>query len=241
MTAEHSKSAKALIRPGAALKALRLKKGWSLAEVSRRSGLPTSSLSKVENDKMELTLDKLLRVSSALDTDMAHLFTVASSPSESSEPSGRRSITRAGEGKLLESPIGHYRYLAYELLNKQTIPMVIEVTARSLEEFGEFNRHPGEELVFVLEGELDLYTTSYLPVSLKKGDSLYFDSNMGHAYIALGEHPCRILSVCVAPAAELLKLMETKPQVKEKAETARHAAESTSPQAPRRQRRERSR
>jgi transcriptional regulator with XRE-family HTH domain len=240
MSAEHTRSARALIRPGAALKALRLKKGWSLAEVSRRSGLPMSSLSKVENDKMELTLDKLLRVSSALDTDMAHLFTVASSPREQPEPSGRRSITRAGEGKLLESPIGHYRYLAYELLNKQTIPMVIEVTARSLEQFGEFNRHPGEELVFVLEGELDLYTTSYLPVNLKKGDSLYFDSNMGHAYIAVGEHPCRILSVCVAPPAELLKLIETKPQQKEKAETPSAAAEAAPPQAPRRQRRHRS-
>ncbi len=217
MTAENSKSARTTIRPGAALKALRLKKGWSLAEVSRRSGLPTSSLSKVENDKMELTLDKLLRVSTALDTDMAHLFTVASEPPEAAQPSGRRSITRAGEGKLLESPIGHYRYLAHELLNKQSIPMVMEVTARNLGEFGEFNRHPGEELVFVLEGELDLYTTSYLPVSLKKGDSLYFDSNTGHAYIAVGDHPCRILSVCVAPPAELLKLMEAKPTQQERA------------------------
>ena len=216
MTAEHSKGNRTSIRPGAALKALRLKKGWSLAEVSRRSGLPTSSLSKVENDKMELTLDKLLRVSSALDTDMAHLFTVASAPPEASQPSGRRSLTRAGEGKLLESPIGHYRYLAYELLNKQSIPMIIEVSARNLEAFGEFNRHPGEELVFVLEGELDLYTTSYLPVNLKKGDSLYFDSNMGHAYIAVGDHPCRILCVCVAPPAELLKLMEIKPTYPER-------------------------
>jgi transcriptional regulator with XRE-family HTH domain len=216
MTAERSKSTRTTIRPGAALKALRLRKGWSLAEVSRRSGLPTSSLSKVENDKMELTLDKLLRVSTALDTDMAHLFTVASEP-EVAQTSGRRSITRAGDGKLLESPVGQYRYLAHELLHKQSIPMVIEVTARNLQEFGEFNRHPGEELVFVLEGELDLYTTSYLPVSLTKGDSLYFDSNMGHAYIAVGEHPCRILSVCVAPPAELLKLMETKPPQHERA------------------------
>jgi transcriptional regulator with XRE-family HTH domain len=239
MTAEHSRNARTTIRPGAALKALRLQKGWSLAEVSRRSGLPTSSLSKVENDKMELTLDKLLRVSTALDTDMAHLFTVASAPAETAQPSGRRSITRAGEGKLLESPIGHYRYLAYELLNKQSIPMVIEVTARNLEEFGELNRHPGEELVFVLEGELDLYTTSYLPVNLKKGDSLYFDSNMGHAYIAVGDPPCRVLSVCMAPAAELLKLMEAKPSLHEKAATPQAPARPVPKGAARPRRKER--
>ena len=210
MAVERSSGGGLMTRPGAALKALRLQKGWSLAEVSRRSGLPISSLSKVENDKMDLTLEKLLRVSAALDTDMAHLFTTPSSPSGSQEPSGRRSITRAGEGKLLASPIGQYRYLAYELLNKQTIPMIIEVTARSLEEFGELNRHVGEELLFVIEGELDLYTNMYLPVNLKAGDSIYFDSNMGHAYVAVGDQPCRVLSVCVAPPAELLKLIEVK-------------------------------
>jgi transcriptional regulator with XRE-family HTH domain len=210
MAAEKIGGGGLMTRPGAALKALRLQKGWSLAEVSRRSGMPVSSLSKVENDKMDLTLEKLLRVSAALDTDMAHLFTAPSSPPGSQEPSGRRSITRAGEGKLLASPIGQYRYLAYELLNKQTIPMIIEVTARSLEEFGELNRHVGEELLFVIEGELDLYTNMYLPVNLKTGDSIYFDSNMGHAYVAVGDKPCRVLSVCVAPPAELLKLIEVK-------------------------------
>ena len=33
---------------------------------------------------------------------------------------------------------------------------------------------------------------------------------MGHAYIAAGSEPCRVLSVCVAPEPELLKLMEGK-------------------------------
>jgi quercetin dioxygenase-like cupin family protein len=88
--------------------------------------------------------------------------------------------------------------------------MIIDVTAKSLEEFGEFNRHPGEELLYVIDGELDLYTNMYLPVNLKKGDSMYFDSNMGHAYIAAGGEPCRVLSICVAPESELVKLMEGK-------------------------------
>jgi hypothetical protein len=39
---------------------------------------------------------------------------------------------------------------------------------------------------------------------------MYFDSNMGHAYIAAGSEPCRVLSVCVAPESELVKLMEGK-------------------------------
>lgn len=198
MTEERDSRAQPVIRPGAALKALRIKRGWSLAEVSRRTGLPVSSLSKVENDKMDLTLDKLLRIGTALETDLAHLIAPLRSPAAQEQPAGRRSITRAGDGKLIASTGGQYRYLAHDLLYKLSLPMLIEVTARSLEEFGEFNHHPGEEFLFVIEGELDLYTSVYLPVSLKKGDSMYFDANMGHAYVAAGPGPCRILSVCVA-------------------------------------------
>jgi transcriptional regulator with XRE-family HTH domain len=207
---KHILNGRPLVKPGAALKALRVERGWSLSEVSKRTGLPLSSLSKIENDKMDLTLDKLLRITVALETDIGALFTPPSPPYSQGEASGRRSITRAGEGKPIETHIGLYRYLAYDLLNKHSIPMIIDVTAKSLEEFGEFNRHPGEEILYVIDGELDLYTNMYLPVNLKKGDCMYFDSNMGHAYIAAGSEPCRILSVCVAPESELLKLMEGK-------------------------------
>lgn len=199
-----------LVKPGAALKALRVKRGWSLAEVSKRSGLPISSLSKVENDKMDLTMDKLLRVSAALETDLAGLFTSPSAPHAQGGSSGRRSVTRAGEGKRVDSTIGQYLYLAYDLLNKHSVPMIIDVSAKSLEEFGEFNRHVGEEMLYVIDGELDLYTDVYLPVNLKKGDTMYFDSAMGHAYVAVGNAPCRVLSICIAPESELLDLIEPK-------------------------------
>jgi transcriptional regulator with XRE-family HTH domain len=206
---EQTTHGRKLVRIGAALKALRQERGWSLAEVSRRTGMPISSLSKIENEKMELTLDRLMRISVALEADVAGLFTPPAGQYAQAEASGRRSLTRAGEGKIVEAPIGRYHYLAYDMLNKNSLPMIIDVTARSLEEFGEYNRHPGEELVLVLEGELDLYTSMYLPMNLKQGDSLYFDSAMGHAYVAVGDQPCRILSVCIAPDADF-SLLEAK-------------------------------
>ena len=196
--------ARSVARPGAALKALRRRHGWTLAEVSQRTGLPTSTLSKIENDKMSLTFDKLARVSAGLQIDISTLFSGANGADGPLSASGRRSIARAGEGKAIETRNYSHLYPAWDLLNKSIIPIVAELRARSLEEFGELIRHPGEEYAYVLEGEVDLYTSLYAPVRLKAGDSIYFDSGMGHAYIAASEGPCRVLSLCSAPETQLI-------------------------------------
>jgi len=195
---------KSLARPGAALKALRRQHGWTLAEVSQRTGLPASTLSKIENDKMSLSFDKLSRLSSGLQIDISTLFRGANGEEAQSALTGRRSIVRAGEGKAIETRNYSHLYPAWELLNKKIIPIVAELHARSLEEFGELVHHPGEEYAIVLEGEVDLYTSLYAPVHLKTGDSIYFDSGMGHAYIAASEGRCRVLSLCSAPETQII-------------------------------------
>ena len=160
---------------------------------------------------MDFTLDKLLRLSMALETNIAQLVAPEGALPDRSELGGRRIVTRAGEGKVIETGSWRYRYLAEDLLNRRCVPMVIEVRARSLEEFGDLNRHPGEEFLFVLDGRLDLYTSEYLPVHMKTGDAMYFDGNMEHAYVAVGNAPCRILSVCIAPRVEeIRRLFENK-------------------------------
>jgi transcriptional regulator with XRE-family HTH domain len=196
--------ARSVGKPGAALKALRRKYGWTLAEVSRRTGLPTSSLSKIEHDKMSLTYDKLSRISAGFRVDISALFSCDNSADSQGGGSGRRSIARAGEGKVIETKNYSHLYPAWDLLNKSIIPIVAELRARSLEEFGELIRHPGEEYAFVLEGEVELHTSLYAPVRLKAGDSIYFDSGMGHAYIAVSEGPCRVLSLCTTPETQLI-------------------------------------
>jgi transcriptional regulator with XRE-family HTH domain len=203
---------RSVARPGAALKALRRKHGWTLAEISRRTGLPTSTLSKIENDKMSLTFDKLVRLSASLQVDISALFNGEAAADGELGASGRRSLTRSGEGKAIETQNYSHLYPAWELLNKRIIPIVAELHARSLAEFGELIRHPGEEYAFVLEGEVDLHTSLYAPVRLRAGDSIYFDSGMGHAYIAASEGPCRVLSLCTAPETQLIAASAGRPR-----------------------------
>lgn len=198
----------AAARPGPILRQFRIERGLTLTEVSERTGLPISSLSKIENGKMELTIDKLLRISLALDINIADVLGTPTNQYASTETSRRRCITRAGQGEVVASPSGEFCYHAYELLSKDLTPIVAEIRARSIEEFGEFHRHPGEEYVYVLEGELALYSDTYTPAHLKKGDSIYFDGGMGHAYVAVGEGPCRILSIFSSSATQVVDMVE---------------------------------
>jgi transcriptional regulator with XRE-family HTH domain len=186
--------------PGEVLRNLRAERRWTLAAVSERTGLTISTLSKIENGHMKLNYDKMMRIATGLNIDIGTLFAAPVRQTvETTEPpstGGRRSITREGEGRIIETHNLVQLYPAGDLLNKQIVPIITEVKARSRAEFGDLLRHPGEEYVLVLEGELELHSEHYAPVLLKPGDSIYFDSNMAHGYVAASDSLCRILSVC---------------------------------------------
>ncbi len=194
---------------GAVLRAVRRQKDWTLSDVSARTGLPVSTLSKVENGKMGLNYDKLVRLSEGLEIDIAQLF--ATGPAKGlAAHSGRRSITRLGEGYSIETEKYGHLYPAADLLNKHFIPIIAEIRARSLAEFGEFIRHAGEEFAYVIEGAVELHTDLYAPVHLNTGDSIYFDSGIGHAYIAAAPGRCRVLSICSASEAQIHSALQAK-------------------------------
>jgi transcriptional regulator with XRE-family HTH domain len=200
------------IKPGAALRALRRERGWTIADVSKRTGLAVSTLSKIENDRMSLNYDKLTRLSAGLKIDIAELLAANTTPAQ---VLGLRSITRAGEGRSIATDKYLHRYPAGDLRNKRFVPIVAELHARSLEEFGELIRHPGEEYAYVLEGVVELHTELYAPARLEVGDSIYFDSGTAHAYIAATPGPCRVLAICSASESQLLAMSTDRPsQVK---------------------------
>jgi hypothetical protein len=81
-------------------------------------------------------------------------------------------------------------------------PMIGQVHARTLEEFGDLVRHPGEEFLMVIEGVVVVHTEFYTPVVLHVGDTLYIDSNMGHAYLTLDGQVGRFVVVCAGDAGD---------------------------------------
>jgi transcriptional regulator with XRE-family HTH domain len=181
---------------GSLLRSLRARNGWTLKQMSERSGIPLSTLSKVEHDRLTLTYDKLQLLSQRLNISMSELF---AEPNDTPEPAvtARRSIGRMDSAVRVNTPNYDYYYLCPELRRKRMIPVLARVRAKSLKEFGELIRHPGEEYTHVLEGRVALHTEFYDPIVLEVGESVYIDSNMGHAYIAgEGCEEAVVLSVC---------------------------------------------
>lgn len=167
---------------GAVMRGLRSRHGWTLREMSQRSGIPISTLSKVEHDRLTLTYDKLQQLSERLGIRMSELF--AEGEAAGSGPvTGRRSIGTLDRAVRVQTPNYDYYYLCTELRQKRMIPNLTKIRAKSLEEFGALVRHAGEEFIFVIEGRVVIHTEYYDPVELETGESIYIDSTMGHAYL----------------------------------------------------------
>ena len=59
---------------GSLLRSLRSRNGWTLKEMSERTDIPVSTLSKVEHDRLTLTYDKLVQLSQRLNIRISELF-----------------------------------------------------------------------------------------------------------------------------------------------------------------------
>jgi len=189
--------------PSRAIRNARIAQGLSLRALSARAGLPYSTLSKLENGKMGLSYDKLIRLAQALNVDLKD---IVAEPESAPAPIavGRRSVTRAGEERDAESDRHLHHYPAAELLGKMMIPIIIDVQARSVEELGGLVRHAGEEYLYILRGTMELHSDLYAPLPLGPGDSVYFDSGMAHGYVRTGSERCTVLSVCAGAGIQHL-------------------------------------
>lgn len=185
---------------GILIRGLRKSLKLTLVEFSRRSGLPVSTLSRLETGKMGVSYEKLLRISAALEVDLISLFgrntgVVQQSKGDTlKEPSSKqKSMTNQ-----LETRNYVHIYSASSMLTKHFFPVVIEPKSSSLDEFGPLSKHSGEEFIFVLVGQVEVHTENYAPVFLVAGESMYIESQLAHAYLKTDDQPCRMLVVCAS-------------------------------------------
>lgn len=177
---------------------------WTLAEMSQQVDIPLSTLAKVEKGHLTLSYDKLVDLSDKLGMSLSD-FLNAPPVDAPSKSMARRSVGKASTDALkIETKNYDYRYLCTELRGKIMIPLISRVRSKTVEEFGELIRHPGEEFVFVLEGAIEVHSEFYDPIKLRVGEYIYLDSEMGHGYLVTdGFEEATVLAVCASAAANL--------------------------------------
>ena len=179
-------------RTGAAIRKLRLARGWSLAILSEQSGVPISTLSRVELGQNALNYDKLIRLCRALEVDLEGLVTREAETTAAA--SGRRSVVRAGEGPPTRVGGNAGRRAASDLLSKSLSPILVDVTAKDLDAHGPLTAHAGEAYALVLTGQVEFHSHLYAPLALATGDGVYFDAASGYALTAPAS-PAKVLLV----------------------------------------------
>jgi transcriptional regulator with XRE-family HTH domain len=207
---------------GNLMRALRARHGWTRKEMSEKTGIPVSTLAKVEHDQLTLSYDKLLQISQRLNMQLSELLAHGEAPQ--SRVLTRRSVGTMETAVRVNSANYDYYFMCPDLRNKRMIPIFGRPHARTLEEFGELVRHAGEEFIFVLTGRVAVHTEFYEPVILEPGQCMYIDSGMGHAYLlAPGCDEASAVSGCTSEEGNLVDSLTKSPPSK---------AEPPAPKAP---------
>jgi transcriptional regulator with XRE-family HTH domain len=193
---------------GQALKERRTHHGWTLADVSEKTGVSKSTLSKIENDLISPSYQSIFRLCAGLGIEIGDLISgCSSSQNETRLLTGQRSISHAQSGLTLSNDQFEYTYLCTDIAHKRIIPTVVEVKAYSLHDVGGLWSHVGEEFLYVLDGRIDLHTELYEASTLSAGDCAYFDSTMGHAFVATRGCPARLLITCSSATPNLAQTL----------------------------------
>ena len=180
---------------GLRVREIRKARGWKLSDLAERTGLAVSTISKMERNEISLTYDRFMRLAKGLGLDVGELFDAEAEGFER----GAVSVTRAGSAPLHETRNYVYEMLGSDLAGKHMIPMAGTIKAHQRSDFAEFVSHPGEEFLMLLEGTLDVHISGHDTTKLAAGDSMYFDSGLGHVYVSAGDTDARILVVCWKP------------------------------------------
>jgi transcriptional regulator with XRE-family HTH domain len=176
---------------GARLRELRKAQRLTLKHLSERSGVALSTLSKMELGQVSASYGKLAAVAAALSVDMGELF--GSAAAAQGGPFFVRSVLASAPRYDAENY--ELRMLATAFPGKRMTPAYGLIEARAGDAFSDFVRHPGQEFVMVLSGSVRIQFETGDTVALKRFESAYFDSAVGHVYLRTSPKPAELIVV----------------------------------------------
>lgn len=183
---------------GGKIKQIREMKKVSVEELAERSGMDTSMIMKIEEEKNVPSLAPLIKIARALGVRLGTFL-------DDSDNYGPV-VVRSGEyqkGARFTSQTSEAREhlnffsLAFDKAGRNMEPFIVDIEP-GLQSDYMLSSHEGEEFIYVLEGEIEINYGKEV-YRLAKGDSIYLDSIVLHNVHAGNNNSAKILAVVYAP------------------------------------------
>jgi transcriptional regulator with XRE-family HTH domain len=185
---------------GALMREIRKRRRMTLEQLSELTGISVSSLSRIENTQLGMTVEKVEKVAGALGIEPETLVS-RSRPRRSLPPSESAAGSGAGSHFLVDRAArrkaSRYRELSIDYLfdggaERRMDCMHLTVQAISVWD-SEFVRHPGEKIIYMIKGAAVVYCERRPPLILERGDALYMDGGVWHSVVAANGRPAELL------------------------------------------------
>ncbi|HWE78635.1 MAG TPA: XRE family transcriptional regulator [Pseudolabrys sp.] len=173
------------------LRHARMVRGITLKKLADEADCSESMLSKIENDKAAPSFGTLHRIATALGTNISELYA----------PANGVVVSRAGERPVLMTDnLRTGKGLELERLIPYSREHLLQGNIHRIAPGGgsEAIAHAGEEIGYVLEGEIELVIDGQR-FRAGKGDSFHFRSELPHAYRNIGTKTARVLWISTPP------------------------------------------
>lgn len=162
------------INIGLRVQEFRKKSGLSLRELAAQVELSPSMLSQIENDAVNPSINTLKNIAQALHVPLFEFFK-EDAPTE-------RLIVRKGENKIIGHPGEEVLYkLLTPTVNGAIEFCLMEIPAHSTSS-DVCREHTGEEVAYVIEGEVDLHLKDSI-YHLYGGDSVLIPPSTPHRWV----------------------------------------------------------
>lgn len=167
---------------GQRLRQVRKARQMTLKQLSEASGVPLSTLSKMELAQVSVSYEKLAAAARALNVDIAQLFRASGTVSAPVPVTVVVDSLPAAAGYST----GTYDYypIAGDFPARRMTPAYARIIARERGQFDDFIRHPGQEFALVLSGRVRIEFDTGEAVSIGPQETAYFDSQVGHIYLS---------------------------------------------------------
>lgn len=178
---------------GVRLHLARMVRGMTLKQLADQADCSESMLSKIENDKAAPSFGTLHRIATALGTNISELYAAPNI--------GARIVSHAGERPVLVTDnLRTGKGIEMERLIPYSREHLLQGNIHCIAPGGgsEAIVHAGEEIGYVLEGEIELVIDGKKHRA-EAGASFHFRSELPHSYRNVGAKTARVLWISTPP------------------------------------------